>query len=168
MNTVTIVVPCHTEEPVLPAFLHECDGVATRRSKRKGEPFIRSLLSRCFYRFINSISETEFVPGERDFRLMKRHVVSAVLSLCESTRFTMGIFLMFIAFVVALVVIVVRKLMFGNPVDGWASIAYIILLAGSFQLLCIGIPGNCLSKTYQESKDRPAFIIGEDSDNGSC
>lgn len=69
-----------------------CDCVATRRDDRAGEPIIRSFLSRAFYRIINSISDTEFISGERDYRLMSRSVVDAVVSLSENNRFTKGIF----------------------------------------------------------------------------
>lgn len=68
------------------------DCVATRRSNREGEPPIRSFFARCFYRFINRISKTEIVDGARDFRLMKRQMVDAILSISENNRFTKGIF----------------------------------------------------------------------------
>ncbi len=70
---------------------HDC--VATRRVTRKGEPKIRSAFARAFYRIINRISDTEFVDGARDFRLMRRCVVDAVLSLGEYHRFSKGIFM---------------------------------------------------------------------------
>lgn len=69
-----------------------CDNVATRRATRAGEPPVRSFFSRCFYRLINGISSTEFVSGERDYRLMNRKMVNAVISLGESNRFSKGIF----------------------------------------------------------------------------
>jgi len=68
------------------------DCVATRRVSRKGEPLIRSLFAKCFYYLINKISKTEFVDGARDFRLMKRQMVDAILELTEYNRFTKGIF----------------------------------------------------------------------------
>ncbi len=68
------------------------DCVATRRVTRKGEPIIRSILARCFYRLINAISKTEFVDGARDFRLMRRQMVDSILELMEYNRFTKGIF----------------------------------------------------------------------------
>ena len=58
-----------------------CDCVATRRVTRKGEPKIRSAFARAFYRIINKISDTEFVDGARDFRMMRRQVVDAVLEI---------------------------------------------------------------------------------------
>jgi hypothetical protein len=53
---------------------------------------VRSFFARCFYKFINKISKTEFVDGARDFRLMKRQMVDAVLSMGEYNRFSKGIF----------------------------------------------------------------------------
>ena len=71
----------------------DCDCVATRRVTRKGEPKIRSAFARAFYRIINRISDTEFVDGARDFRMMRRCVVDAVLELPEYHRFSKGIFM---------------------------------------------------------------------------
>jgi glycosyltransferase involved in cell wall biosynthesis len=68
------------------------DCVATRRVTRKGEPVIRSIFARCFYRLINAISKTEFVDGARDYRLMRRQMVDSILELTEYNRFTKGIF----------------------------------------------------------------------------
>lgn len=68
------------------------DSVATRRVSRKGEPPIRSFFARMFYRLMNKISRTEIVDGARDYRLMTRPVVDAILSLTEYNRFTKGIF----------------------------------------------------------------------------
>lgn len=68
------------------------DCVATKRTNRKGEPPIRSFFANCFYTLINKISETEIVNGARDFRLMKRKMVDAVLSLSEKNRFSKGLF----------------------------------------------------------------------------
>ena len=68
------------------------DSVATRRSTRKGEPKIRSFLSKEFYNVINKISKTEIVSGARDYRLMNRKMVDAVLEMSEYNRFSKGIF----------------------------------------------------------------------------
>ena len=70
----------------------DVDCVAARRSDRKGEPGIRSLLSRGFYRCINKIAHTQIVSGARDFRMMSRKMADAVLSLSEYNRFSKGIF----------------------------------------------------------------------------
>jgi len=68
------------------------DSVATRRVTRKGEPLIRSFFARCFYSLMKHISKTEIVDGARDYRLMTRQVVDAILSMKEYNRFTKGIY----------------------------------------------------------------------------
>lgn len=68
------------------------DSVATRRVSRKGEPPIRSFFARMFYKLMKRISKTEIVDGARDYRLMTRQVVDAILSMQEYNRFTKGIF----------------------------------------------------------------------------
>ena len=70
----------------------EYDSVATRRFNRKGEPPVRSFFARMFYRMINKMSKTEIVDGARDYRLMTRQVVDAILSMKEYNRFTKGIY----------------------------------------------------------------------------
>lgn len=68
------------------------DSVATRRVSRKGEPPVRSFFARMFYKIMNKISKTEVVDGARDYRLMTRQVVDAILAMTEYNRFTKGIF----------------------------------------------------------------------------
>lgn len=93
-----VMMDCDLQDP--PALLPEMfsyldqgyDSVATRRVTRKGEPLLRSFAARSFYRIMNRISKTEIVDGARDYRLMKRRVVDAILSLTEYNRFTKGIF----------------------------------------------------------------------------
>lgn len=84
-----------------PSLLHEMytilkeedyDCVGTRRVTRKGEPVIRSFFARLFYKIINGMSKVEMVDGARDFRLMKRQMVNAILSLKEYNRYSKGIF----------------------------------------------------------------------------
>lgn len=70
----------------------EYDCVATRRVSRKGEPPIRSLFAKLFYSMINKISKTEIVDGARDYRLMTRQMVNAILEVKEYNRFSKGIF----------------------------------------------------------------------------
>lgn len=70
----------------------EYDCVGTRRVDRKGEPPIRSFFAHMFYKLINKISDTEIVDGARDYRLMTRQMVDAILSMSEYNRFSKGIF----------------------------------------------------------------------------
>jgi glucosyltransferase len=70
----------------------EYDSVATRREDRKGEPPVRSWFARKFYQIINKISDADVVDGARDFRLMKRDMVDAIVEMSEYNRFSKGIF----------------------------------------------------------------------------
>lgn len=190
------------------------DSAATRRVDRKGEPPVRSFFARKFYKLMNKISNTDIVDGARDYRLMNRKFVNALLELGEYNRFSKGLFgwvgfktkwiefenvervagetkwsfwklfrysiegivafstaplalaavlgvIMCILGAIAIVFIVVRQLAFGNSVAGWASLACIILFLGGVQLLCLGILGSYMSKTYLEVKNRPIYICGE-------
>lgn len=68
------------------------DSAATRRVTRKGEPPIRSFFARMFYKIMNKISDTDIVDGARDFRLMNRKFVDALLQMKEYNRFSKGLF----------------------------------------------------------------------------
>ncbi|MBR0369985.1 MAG: glycosyltransferase family 2 protein [Methanobrevibacter sp.] len=74
----------------------------------------------------------------------------------------MGIIFSIISFF-SIIFIVIRTLLFGDPVSGWPSTISIILLIGGIQLLSIGILGQYLAKTYIETKNRPKYIIKEDN-----
>lgn len=75
-----------------------------------------------------------------------------------------GLFLTIVSFF-AVLFVVVRRLIFGDPVAGWASTVSIILFIGGVQLLCMGIIGQYLAKTYMEVKKRPHYIIAETNDD---
>ena len=190
------------------------DSVATRRVSRKGEPPVRSFFARLFYRLMKKISKTEIMDGARDYRLMTRQMVDAILSMQEYNRFTKGIFgwvgfntkwleyenverakgetkwnfwklfvysidgitafstipllfasvmgVLFCLLAFAMIVfVIVRKLIFGDPVSGWASQVCIMLLIGGVQFFCTGILGQYLAKTYMEVKRRPIYIVKE-------
>ena len=192
----------------------DVDCVGTRRADRKGEPAIRSFFAKKFYQLINRISETEMVDGARDYRLMTRQMVDAVLELTEHNRFSKGLFswvgfkteyisfenqervagetswsfwnlfnysidvivnfsdapLNIASFVgafscvvsgIAMLFIIVRALLFGDPTAGWPSLVTIILFIGGVQLLCIGIIGKYIGKIFMETKKRPVYIIKE-------
>lgn len=195
------------------------DSAATRRVTRKGEPPVRSFFARLFYKIINKISDADIVDGARDYRLMTRKMVDAILSMSEYNRFSKGIFgwigfktkwiefenvervagetkwsfwklflysiegitafsieplqiasifgvlFSFIA-VIMIAVIVIKTLIFGDPTSGWPSMVCIVMLIGGIQLLCIGILGQYLSKTYLETKGRPIYIEKESNIEG--
>ena len=71
-----------------------------------------------------------------------------------------GAVMTFISFI-ALIFIIIRKLAFGDPVAGWASLVCIIVFIGGVQLAVLGIMGQYLSKSYMETKKRPHYIVAE-------
>ena len=101
----------------------EYDNVATRRITRKGEPPIRSWFARRFYRLINHMSKADIVDGARDFRLMKRSMVDAILSMHEYNRFSKGIYGW---------VVLIRN---GLPTKMW--VVWQDRLNGVFQAFCL-------------------------------
>lgn len=197
----------------------EYDSVAARRADRTGEPPVRSWFARKFYQIINKISDADIMDGARDFRLMKKEMADAVISMGEYNRFSKGIFGwigfntywlsydnieraagktkwnfwklfkyaldgiinfshipldiaswsgigMTLVSVIILVLIILRRLIFGDPVAGWASTICIIIFIGGVQLFCLGVMGQYIAKTYMETKHRPHYIISETNKDG--
>ena len=190
------------------------DCVALYTKDHKDYSFVRKFFTKCWYKLISIISSTPQVPGARDFRLMKRKMVDAIISMGEYNRYSKGIFsfvgfntkwidytapgrvagvtkwsfwklfkyalegilafsttplilaaligLIFcvIAFL-AIVFIIVKTLIWSDPVGGWPSLACIIIFVGGLQLFFFGIMGMYLSKLYLEVKKRPIYIISE-------
>ncbi|MCD7713511.1 MAG: glycosyltransferase family 2 protein [Prevotella sp.] len=94
-----VIMDADLQDPpaLLPQMLTEIsangyDAVGTRRKDRKGEPAVRSFFARQFYKLINRMSHTEIVDGARDYQMMTRQVVDAILSVGEYNRFSKGIF----------------------------------------------------------------------------
>ncbi len=163
-----------------------------------------------FYKIINAVSSTPIIPGARDFRVMTKQVVQAVLSLSESQRFSKGLFswvgfktkylpyknverqhgktswnfmsllnysldglvdysdapltlvsglglVSFIGATIALIFIVIRAAIYGDPTAGWPSMVSIMLMMGGLQLLAIGIVGRYIGRIFLEVK-KPANI----------
>jgi len=73
----------------------------------------------------------------------------------------LGIFLFLVAFAF-IIFIVVRKIMFGDPVTGWASTICVILFCSGIQLFAIGMLGQYMAKAYTEVKQRPQYFIREE------
>jgi glycosyltransferase involved in cell wall biosynthesis len=192
------------------------DCVALYSPKHKGYSPLRKFLTNCWYKLIGKISSVEQVPGARDFRLMKRVMVDAIINMEEYNRYSKGIFsfvgfdtkwidydapdrvagkskfnfiklfkyamegilafsttplvlsalvgivFCIIAFI-AIIVIIIKTLIFGDPIGGWPSLACMILFLSGVQLFFLGIIGMYLSKTYLETKKRPLYIIKEQS-----
>ena len=176
--------------------------------------FVRKVCTNIWYKLIGKISNNRQVPGVRDFRLMRRQMVDAVLEMKEYNRYTkgilsfvgfntkwlefktgervagtskfnfwklfkyalegiisfsttplilsaiVGIILCLIAFI-AVIVIIVKTLAFGDPVSGWPSLACIVIFTSGLQLFFLGVIGMYLSKTYLEVKKRPIYIVKE-------
>ena len=151
----------------------DCDNVATRRVNRKGEPPIRSFFARCFYKLMRRLSNIDIADGARDYRLMSRAMVDSILSVTEYNRFSKGIFawvgyetkwlgmILTIVSFIAIIIEVIRALVFGDPVAGWPSLVCIITFIGGIELFCMGIMGQYIAKTYMEVKRRPHYIVKE-------
>jgi len=217
----TAVMDADMQDPpsLLPEMIEiletgEYDSVAARRKDRDGEGRFRSWCARKFYKLANRISDADIMDGARDFRLMTREMVEAVLSMSEYNRFSKGIFgwvgfrtywlsyenveraagttkwsfwslvryavdgimnfsqaplelaswggiLMTGFSFIMLIIIIIRRLVWGDPVAGWASTICVIIFIGGIQLLCLGIMGQYVAKTYVETKGRPHYIISE-------
>lgn len=100
------------------------------------------------------------------FKLLK-YSIDAIVSFSTSLihiSTIMGILFSFISFILILIIII-RTLIFTDPVAGWASTICIILFIGGIQLFCIGILGQYISKTYTETKKRPIYILKESNFN---
>ncbi|MFL2059882.1 glycosyltransferase family 2 protein [Marinilactibacillus psychrotolerans] len=193
------------------------DCVGTRRASRHGEPPIRTIFAKSFYKIMSKISDTEIVDGARDYRMMSRQMVDSILQVNEYNRFSKGIFswvgyktkyleyenkeraagtttwsfwgllkysiegiiafsdaplsiasfigtFTFILSLIMALMITIRTVIFDNPTQGWTSLMVIILGLGGLQLLCLGILGKYVSKTFMETKRRPLYFIKEKND----
>ena len=105
------------------------------------------------------------VAGETKWNFWKllKYAIDGIINfsqapLAVASWFGMGMTLLSF---IAVIFIVVRKLVFGDPVTGWASTACIITFIGGVQLFCMGIMGQYIAKTYMEVKQRPHYIVAE-------
>ena len=190
------------------------DCVALYTKSHKGYGFLRKKLTDIWYKLIDKISDFKQMPGARDYRLMSRQMVDAIVSMPEYNRYIKGIFgyvgyntkwlsyeapdrvagtskysirklisyalegiiffstkpLIISAYVgllfclisfIFIIVIIIRTLIYGNPVSGWPSMVCIILFLSGIQLLFLGIIGLYLSRVYTEVKRRPNYIVKE-------
>lgn len=197
---------------VLESGKYDC--CATKSTSRNGYSFFRKFFTKWFYKIIGMLSKTEMVAGARDFRLMNRKMVNAIISMKEYNRYSKGLF-SFVGFNIKwiefenqdrqagkskfnfyklfsyaiegivgfstkpliisaligvifclisffmIIFIIVRTLIWTDPVGGWPSLVCIIFMVGGIQLFCTGIIGIYLSKTYLETKNRPIYIVRE-------
>lgn len=192
----------------------QLDIVGLKTNNHKNYGFVRRFLTNCYYKMIKSLSIVPMEPNERDYRLMTRQVVDAVLSLTEYNRYSKGLFnfvgfdtkwltydaperiagkttwslkklfsyamdgivgfstkplvlssivgilFCFIAFLFILIIIL-KTIIWGDPVGGWPSLACIIIFVSGVQLFFLGVIGEYISKIYLETKKRPIYIIKE-------
>lgn len=197
------------------------DCVAARSVSRHGYSFLRKVFTGWFYKIIAKISSVEMVAGARDFRLMKRKMVDALLEIGEYNRYSKGLFsfvgfdtkwiefenqervagtskfnfpklfayamegivgfstmpLVISAFIgvlfclisfIAIIVIIIKTLIWGDPVSGWPSMVCIMFFLSGIQLFCTGIMGEYMAKTYLEAKRRPIYIVKETEKDLAC
>ncbi len=105
------------------------------------------------------------IAGETKWNFWKlfKYAIDGVINFSQaplSFASWFGIFMTVVSFF-AVLFIVVRRMVFGDPVEGWASTACIIVFVGGVQLFCMGIMGQYIAKTYMEVKKRPHYIIAE-------
>lgn len=191
-----------------------CDSCAARRVTRKGEPRIRSVFARVFYKIMNRYSDIEIIDGAVDFRLMNRKMIKAIVSMPENQRFSKGIFAWvgfhtewiefenvkrltgeskwsvwsltkyaiagFIDFAASplkaigvfgglttlgatiyLIIEILKTLIVGKDVPGYASIICLILFFGGLITAVLSIMGEYIGRMYMETKGRPIYIEKE-------
>lgn len=190
------------------------DAVGLRTTSHQGYSLLRKIFTKCWYKLIAKISSIEQVAGARDFRLMKRQMVDAIVSMHEYNRYSKGIFsfvgfktkwieysapdrvagkttwsffglfkyalegilafsttpLVIAAFIgllfcliafIAILIIIIKTIIWGDPVGGWPSLSCIIMFVSGVQLFFFGIMGMYLAKAYLEIKQRPLYIVKE-------
>ncbi len=192
----------------------EYDAVACYQEQRKEGAFM-SFVKSCFYKVIDSLSDVPIAQAASDFRLLRRCVVDAIVSLPEKCRFSKGIFawvgfetylmpykveertvgeskwnfwkllryafsgimsfsdkpliissvlgiVLFAISILLMLVVVIKTLIWGDPVAGFPTLCSLLLLLSGIQLLSVGVLGQYLAKNYTETKDRPVYILKED------
>ena len=213
-----IVIDADMQDP--PELIHELiagwregyDVVYGKRASREGEPWLKILSARWFYKVINRLSDVEIPEDVGDFRLLSRRAVDALATLGERHRYMkglyawigfpqkavlydrrpraagttkwnywrlwnfalegitsfsdvplkiatyLGVITSMLAFLYAGYV-VIKTLIFGDPVAGYPSLMVAILFLGGVQLICIGIIGEYLARTYSETKGRTLYFV---------
>ena len=195
----------------------EYDAVAAYQEERR-ENFLISFIKKAFYKVMDSLTDVKIMQAASDFRLLRRPVVDAILSMPEKCRFSKGIFawvgfetyympyeveerasgtskwnfwklltyafdgivafsnkplimssvigfFIFCLSILYLIVIVVKTILWGDPVAGFPTLACLILMLSGIQLLGIGILGQYMAKNYPETKGRPVYIVKEELDS---
>lgn len=189
--------------------------IVAKRANRNGEGRIRAFFSEIFYKINNVLSPVKIISGVRDFRLMEREVVEAILSMNEYHRFSKAIFefvgfekqyleyeyvaresgeskwnfvkllryglggiisfsitplraITIIGFVIFALstlwgsYILIKALIFGDPVKGYPSLMVLISFLGGLQIIMLGIIGEYIGRIYEQGKARPHYIIDDE------
>ena len=192
----------------------EYDAVAAYQEERR-ENFLISFIKKTFYKVMDSLTDVKIMQAASDFRLLRRPVVDAILSMPEKCRFSKGIFawvgfetylmpytveertegtskwnfwkllkyafsgiisfsdkpliissivgiLLFCIAILMMIVVVIKTLIWGDPVAGFPTLCSLLLLLSGVQLLSVGILGQYMAKNYTETKDRPVYILKEE------
>ena len=191
---------------------YDCCALYTK--SHEGYSFVRKGFTNLWYKLITKVANSKEKPGSRDFRLMTRQMVDAILSMNEYNRYMKGLFdyvgfhvkwisyeapnrvageskfgirklikyafegiissstaplvvssyvglLFCLVSFITILIIVIKTLIFGDPVSGWPSLACIVLFVGGVQLFFLGVMGTYISKIYLEVKERPLYIVKE-------
>ena len=191
-----------------------CDSCAARRVTRKGEPRIRSVFARAFYKIMNRYSDIEIIDGAVDFRLMNSKMIKAIVGMPENQRFSKGIFawvgfhtewiefenvkrlsgeskwsvwsltkyaiagfldfaasplkavgvfggITSVGAAIYLIIEILKTLIMGIDVPGYASIICLILFFGGLITAVLSIMGEYIGRMYMETKGRPIYIEKE-------
>lgn len=186
--------------------------IVAKRANRNGEGRWRAFFSEIFYKVNNALSPVKIISGVRDFRLMEREVVNAILSMNEYHRFSKAIFefvgfekqyleyeyiareggeskwsfakllryglggiisfsitpiraITIIGFVIFALstlwgsYILLKALIFGDPVKGYPSLMVLISFLGGLQIIMLGIIGEYIGRIYEQGKGRPHYIV---------
>ena len=215
----TVIIDCDLQQNpkyLIPMLNHlethpDTDQIAMVMKNRNKESFFNRTCKNMFYKLLNKLSDVKFVNGASDFRMFRRNIVDAIISLEENNRFSKGIFswigfnteymyyevekrnsgktkfntknqikyaiegilnfsnaplriatytgcgMSLIAFIYT-IYLIIKTLILGKDIPGYASIICAILLIGGIQLLILGIIGEYISKNYSETKKRPIYI----------
>lgn len=215
-----VIIDADLQDPpeLIPQFITEWengyDVVYAKRTRRKGETFIKKGTAHLFYRIMQKLSDFSIPEDTGDYRLMNRRAVDALCKLTERHRFMKGLFawigykqkavlydrderyagetkwnylklwnfaiegitsftivpLKFASYfggtIASLsflygIYMIVRTLLYGNPVPGYPSLMVIVLFLGGIQLSAIGLLGEYVGRIFTETKQRPLYFVQE-------
>jgi len=158
------------------------DNIYGTRMARDGEAWIKRATAAAFYRVIGRLSRTPIPADTGDFRLLSPRALSALREMRERHRFMKGLFSWVgfkriavpyhrharvagsskftaaVAFVFG-VWVIAKAALYGDRVAGWPTMMAVILFLGGVQLIALGLIGEYLGRLYEESKQRPLYLV---------